>query len=183
MLEISFNGAGVGLCIGIPNPPALELNLPHGCCHLFCEGARGQAGAVSFHGMNVQIDGPINIISDPQLYQNRINTDAFPPVMSYFEPQKRTPAGNSFLVGQRERFRLLTQTAENIIVIGVKIREHDTHIWDTIKDAPGKFIYCSGSSENATYSAWIANNRSGKNNVFIDGYWVDRYPDVYRYII
>ncbi len=51
--------------IGQDNSNEIELNLPHGCCHLFCESARGVAGAVSFAGLNVEINGEIKIISDP----------------------------------------------------------------------------------------------------------------------
>lgn len=183
LLEISFHSANTNLCIGIPTASDIELNLPHGCCNLFCEGARGLAGGVSFAGMNVQINGQIITISDPLQFQQRVSNDAFPPVMSYFEPQKRTTSGDAFLVGQRDRFKQLTQEVNNIIVIGVKIREHDIHIWDTLKNAPGKFIYCSGSGEKSTYTNWVANNRTGKDNIFIDGYWSDKYSEIYNYII
>ncbi|MBS1521302.1 MAG: hypothetical protein JST50_09910 [Bacteroidetes bacterium] len=182
LLEISFLGAGVNLTIGDPAVNNIELNLPHGCCHLFCDAVRGQAGAINFAGMDVQINGEVRIISDAQEFQQRVLNDAFPPVMCYFEPQKRATAGNNFLVDQRERLRQLTQSVERIIVIGVKIREHDAHIWDHIADAPGRFIYCSGSGERAVFDAWVQARRAGKNNSFIDGFWSNRYAEVYNWV-
>ncbi|MFH4963671.1 hypothetical protein V8G69_01590 [Gaetbulibacter sp. M235] len=178
LLEISFNAAGHNLMIGIPNPNEIELILPHGCCHLFCESVRGMAGAVSFAGMNVQVNGEIKIISNPQDFNQRINNDAFPPVMSYFEPSKRATAGQNFLEEQRARYNELIQKAETITVIGVKIREHDTHIWDPIKNSNAKFVYCSGSIELDDYNEWTLRNRGAKDNVFIDGFWSNNFNEV-----
>lgn len=183
LFEVSFLAAGHNLMIGQANSNEIELNLPHGCCHLFCESARGVAGAVSFAGLNVEINGEIKIISDPHQFNQRITTDAFPPVMSYFEPQKRATAGQEFLIGQRTRFNDLVNNAERIIVIGAKIREHDTHIWEIIKNSNGRFIYCSGPSEKNTYDAWTNNHRPNKENKFVDGYWSDKFDEVFNELI
>jgi hypothetical protein len=178
LLEISFIAAGHNLMIGIPNPNEIELILPHGCCHLFCESVRGIASAVSFAGMDVQVNGEIKIISNPQYFNQRINNDAFPPVMSYFEPRKRATAGQIFLEEQRARYNQLIQNAETITVIGVKIREHDAHIWDPIKNTNAKFVYCSGSSELDEFNEWTSKTRGDKKNVFIDGFWSNNFYEV-----
>ena len=183
LFEISFLAAGHNLMIGQANSNEIELNLPHGCCHLFCESARGVAGAVSFAGLNVEINGEIKIISDPHQFNQRITNDAFPPVMSYFEPQKRATAGQAFLTGQRTRFNDLVKNAERIIVIGVKIREHDTHIWETIKNADGRFIYCSGPFEKNLFDSWTNTHRPNKENKFIGGFWSDKFDEVFNELI
>jgi len=105
LLELSLLGAGVQPYCGEPTPgrPGLELCLPHGCCHIFCEAAKGDAGAVSFNAFAVQTDGPVIVVQDPRQHRARIVQDAFPPVMSYFEPKKRTTAGHSFIERQRAR--------------------------------------------------------------------------------
>lgn len=79
----------------------IELCLPHGGCNLFCESVKGLANAISFAGLNVQTNGPIIGIRDATIFQQRIQNDAFPPVMSYFEPSKRTTSGANFIEGQR----------------------------------------------------------------------------------
>ncbi len=183
LFEISFCAAGYNLMIGQANSNEIELNLPHGCCHLFCESVKGVAGAVNFAGLNVEINGEIKIISDPQQFNQRITNDAFPPVMSYFEPQKRATAGQAFLTEQRTRFNDLVNTAKRIIVIGVKIREHDTHIWETIKNANGKLIYCSGLSEKNTFEVWTNTHRRNKENKFLDGFWSDKFDEVFNELI
>lgn len=183
LLEISFTKAGLNLYIGEPNNNEIELNLPHGCCHLFCESVRGVAGAVNFAGLNVEINGEIKIVSDPNEFTHRITQEAFPPVMSYFEPQKRATSGQAFLNVQRERFQHLIKNALSIIVIGVKIREHDSHIWDIIKNANGRFIYCSGESERDSFNSWTLRSRQNKDNVFINGFWAEKFEEVYNQLI
>lgn len=41
------------------NVNGIELCLPHGCCHLFCESVRGMSNIVSFAGSNVKTSGKI----------------------------------------------------------------------------------------------------------------------------
>lgn len=40
--------------IGQASSNEIESNLPHGCCHLFCESVKGVSGTVSFAGLNVE---------------------------------------------------------------------------------------------------------------------------------
>lgn len=178
LLEISLLAADMHPIIGVPTSNQIELNLPHGCCHLFCESTRANAGAVSFSGMKVRINGEIKVIGDRGEFQQRINNDAFPPVMSYFEPQKRATAGQSFLEEQRTRFKELVKNAERIVVIGVKIRPHDSHIWDPISDTNADFIYCSGVDERDMFIQWTNQYREGKNNDFKDGYWNEKFEEI-----
>ena len=97
---------------------------------------------MSYSGLGVSIEGRIISISDPEIFQHRISTDAFPPVMSYFEPLKRSTAGQSFLNQERVRFASIISSAKKVVVIGVKIREHDLHIWEPIQNTNAQFIYC-----------------------------------------
>jgi len=180
LFEISFIYAGFNLTIGQAKSNEIEFNLPHGCCHLFCESVSGAAGAVSFAGLNVEINGEIKIISNPNEFNLRINNDAIPPVMSYYEPQKRATTGQNFLNEQRDRLKNLISNAERIIVVGVKIRDHDTHIWEVIKNAEGKFVYCSGKSEKNNYDLWVKNHRPNKENIFINGFWSDKFDEVFN---
>lgn len=183
LLEISFIYSGFKLMIGQAKSDEIEFNLPHGCCHLFCESVSGIAGAVSLTGLNVQINGEIKIISDPKEFSLRINNDAIPPVMSYYEPQKRATTGQEFLKEQRNRLVNLITNAETIIIIGVKIREYDTHIWEVIKNAKGRFVYCSGKSEKNNYDLWVKNHRSNKENLFINGFWSDKFDEVFKELV
>lgn len=183
LLEISFLSAGFKLMIGQVKEDEIEFNLPQGCCHLFCESVRSESSAVSLSGLNVAINGEIKIISDTIEFNYRIINDAIPPVMSYYEPEKRSTAGQEFLNEQRNRLNTLISNAERIIIVGVKIREHDTHIWEVIKNTSARFVYCSGKGEKKSYDLWVNNHRSNKENVFINGFWSDKFDDVFNELV
>ncbi|OGF30580.1 hypothetical protein A2533_04200 [Candidatus Falkowbacteria bacterium RIFOXYD2_FULL_35_9] len=145
----------------------IELCLPHGACNLFCESVKGLASAVSFAGLNVQTNGPIIGIRDANTFQQRIQNDAFPPVMSYFEPSKRTTSGANFIESQRKRFAELVEGAEKIAIIGLRVREHDKHIWEPLSKTNAKIIYCAGNSAGDEFKKWSNKNREIKTDLLV----------------
>lgn len=177
LLELSLMHADVQPFI--VSPPAvrhaIELCLPHGCCHLFCDSARGQSGAVVFSGYDVRTDGTMSVVADPHRHGARITQGAFPPVMSYFEPQKRTTAEHSFIEGQRNRWSALASSAKTIVVIGVQVRPHDDHIWNPIAASPARVVYCSGPSAADGYADWAKTHRVTQNDRVLKGYFKEEF--------
>ncbi len=173
LLEQSLLAAGVQPFVGAQpsTPHAVELCLPHGCCHLFCDSVVGNAGAVSFDAFNVCTDGPVSVITDAQNHRRRISNDAFPPVMSYFEPEKRTTAGASFISGQRARWEKLAITSSKIIIVGVRVREHDNHIWGPIAASMAPVVYCGGASDMEEFRNWSLARRAGSRSLYFDTYF------------
>jgi hypothetical protein len=148
LLELSLSAAGIQPAVGGPSRQAsqVELCLPHGCCHLFCDSVRAISGMVSFAGAQVQTNGPITVVSNPAHHRARIEQDAMPPVMSYFEPSKRTTSGVSFIEAQRALWEELAKGTTTLIIVGVKVRDHDHHIWDPVASTVARVIYCAGPS-------------------------------------
>ena len=159
LLELSLFQEGIQPIIGskAQNNNQIEICFPHGCCHIFCEAAKGNASAISFAGMNVQTNGEIKIISNTLEFQQRINNEPFPPVMSYFEPTKYTTSGWNFIQDQRTRFKILVEEANKIVIIGLRVREHDKHIWNLLQTTKAKIIYCSVFSAAKEYQRWSQN--------------------------
>jgi len=180
LLEISLIHEGIQPVVGseVKGQNQIELCLPHGCCHLFCEGVKASSRGVSFSGIGVSFDGPIKIISNSQEYNYRINNDAVPPVMSYFEPQKNTSAGVSFIRGQRARWSQLVSQSKLIAAIGIRVREHDSHIWDPLKRTSGKIVYCGGSAAGQEFAGWHEKYRAGKDCLICQGYFADEFDSL-----
>jgi hypothetical protein len=181
LLELSLIAAGIEPCIG-NNPNSqrkhIELCLPHGCCHLFCESVRGAANNISFAGMNITTNGPIKVIGDADEFRQRITTDAFPPVMSYFEPSKKTTSGANFIDSQRNRFSELVDQSEIIAIIGLRVRPHDGHIWEPLVSTKGKLIYCSGPSSREEFKSWKEEKRKDKNDLILSSYFRDCFDEI-----
>ena len=156
----------------------LEVCLPHGCCHIFCDAVRGAAGRVVLNGRMVQTSGRVSVVADLKEHAARIAQDAFPPVMSYFEPRKPTTTGRSFIEGQRRRWKQLALSAETIAVVGVRVRPHDNHIWDPIGTTPARIIYCAGAGAATEYVAWAARTRPGNQDVVLNGVFRDEFDRI-----
>ncbi len=179
LLELSLLHVGIQPVVGqVAATGQIELCLPHGCCHLFCEGVRASSVGVSFSGVGVTFDGSVVVISDAGQFQRRINGDAVPPVMSYFEPQKTTSAGVSFIRNQRHRWAELASRADTIAIVGVKVRPRDSHIWLPIANSGARVVYCAGPSAGEEFRTWAATARPGKADRVLDGYFAEEFDSV-----
>lgn len=177
LLEQSISAARIRPTVGNPSNQVaqLELCLPHGCCHLFCDSVKAVSGMVSFAGAQVQTNGPITVVSDPVQHRARITQDAMPPVMSYFEPSKRTTSGASFIEAQRARWAALAQSASTVVIVGVKVREHDRHIWDPVATTPATVVYSAGPTAALEFDDWARRRRVGMPSVALRGYFADEF--------
>jgi len=175
LLELSLISEGLRPVVGTSrtNSNEIELCLPHGCCHLFCESVRGSSNMVSLAGTMVTTSGPIKVITNPAEFQSRIQNDAFPPVMSYFEPEKRTTSGANFIDSQRRRFLDLVSGASNLGVLGVKVRPNDNHIWDSLAKTSARLVYCSGKRGGQEFDIWSKQKRPDKQDITLYGYFAD----------
>ena len=180
LLEISLTHEGIQVVVGneVHSKGKIELCLPHGCCHLFCEGVSISNQGISFSGVGISFDGRMKVISNPTEYRHRITSEAIPPVMSYFEPQKNTSSGVSFIRGQRERWRDLVTKSEIIAAVGIRVRERDSHIWEPIKSASGKIVYCSGRTGGQEFLEWHEKYRPDKEHKILYGYFADEFDSL-----
>lgn len=157
------------------NENEIELCLPHGCCHLFCESVRGNARGINMSGTGIQTSGPVIPISNPDSFNTRIRTDAFPPVMSYFEPHKRTLSGVNFIKSQRDRWRIIANDASVIALVGIKVRPHDDHIWDPLKNTTARLVYCSGYEASIEFNEWANDARPQGDDLILRSYFAEAF--------
>lgn len=129
------------------------------------------SGGVFFDPRGVTTNGNVIAINDYNEFQKRIREEAFPPVMSYFEPSKQTTSGNNFITSQRDRFNQLISESKKIAVIGIRIRDHDEHIWESLKNTSANIIYCSGKEDAARYEAWRGNKPNRSKDQIIPSFW------------
>jgi hypothetical protein len=180
LLELSLGAASLRPCVGGGALSAndIELILPHGCCHIFCDAVRMTAGMVSFSGTAVTMDGSVSVVADPAQFRHRIKTDAVPPVMSYFEPRKATSAGRSFIESQRARWATVAASAKTVIVIGAMVRPSDAHIWGPLRETSARIVYCSGKRAAKDFQTWAMANRKGRSDEVLAAYFRDSFEAV-----
>jgi hypothetical protein len=183
LLEQSLTYVGLQPFVGSAqkiSDKKIELCFPHGCCHIFCDGVRS-SGAVLF-GTGVTTSGVIKVISDPKEFFPRIHQDSFPPVMSYFEPNKRTVAGGNFIESQRKRLKELISGAEQIVIVGMKVRPDDRHIWEPLADTKGRIIYC-GKNGVEEFNRWSKEkNRGERGDLILKKYFNEAFDEICNYL-
>ncbi len=181
LLEISFIHVGLQPVLNAvaSNNGDIELCMPHGCCHLFCESVKADALGVSFSGMNVSTNGPVVSINNHTQFLHRIQTDAFPPVMSYFEPTKRTTSGANLIDDQRKRWRQLSASATTIAIVGVHPRMHDSHIWEPLSSTSAQLIYCGGPAGEIAFDSWRHSvGRTKSTDTILRGYFAEEFNNL-----
>jgi hypothetical protein len=183
MLPLALHRHGMSTVLGSQESGKTELCFPHGCCHFFCDSVQGASGGVAFDGMAVSTNGPLSIIEEPRAFWHRLRMDAFPPVMSYFEPSKVTTSGANIIEQQRARLDELIAAADSIGIVGIALREQDTHIWDSLAKAKAPIYYCSGKSAKAAFQDWQARKRPiGAGDVSSEKYWLGDFEAIATHV-
>jgi len=184
LFELCLGHSGIRPVVGreAEGNNEVELILPHGCCHIFCDAVRGSSSGVSFSGVDVSTDGSVSVVSDTTQFNSRIQNDAFPPVMSYFEPSKRTSSGVGFVAGQRKRWGELVHSASRLAVIGVGVRSGDTHIWRPIQRSDCRIMYCGGPDGGQDFRSWAEENGRISSSSILEGYFRDEFEAIYNEI-
>ena len=49
-----------------------------------------------------------------------------------------------FIQEQRDRTKELIAAADLVVIVGVRVRKHDNHLWEPLSQAAGKLLYCAG---------------------------------------
>ena len=186
LLPLALKKVNLNLSLFLKSPDSIELILPHGSCNLMCSSVYAKSDQVKFAANSVSVNsdvGQIHFLTDPDQVRSRITDNAIPPIMSYFEKNKNSTAGQTYLLQSRLRLAELIENAVRIIIIGVKIREHDEHIWNPIKNAHRKLIYCSGLAEIGEFESFVSNNRSSRENKFLNGFWSEKFDEVFNELV
>lgn len=134
--------------------------LPHGNSCLCCEGVSATRG-VSFTG-GVSTGGRVRIFRDIADFRAEKAKNVFPPVMSYYEPNKFTVSCSNYIQAERNRFQQAILSAEKVAIVGVRVHPIDRHIWQPLAKTKAPILYLSVPSAANDFSAWSENEgRSG----------------------
>lgn len=153
--------------------------LPHGNSFLCCEGVSATRG-VSYTG-RVSTGGRVRCFRDIADFRAEKTKNIFPPVMSYYEPNKFTVSCSNFIQAERRRFEQAILSAEKVAVVGVRVHKVDRHIWEPLAKAKAPILYLSGPSAANDFSNWRVNEgRSG--DLSVDKYFSDGLQELISFL-
>ena len=64
--------------------------------------------------------------------ENESKNNPFTPVMSYYQPDKKSRICSDFIKQQQEYWKHALKESQTLYIVGVAFNENDTHIWQTI---------------------------------------------------
>lgn len=181
LLCLAAAQAGVRLTIGGSRREGAQfpLCLPHGCSVLKCVSV-GATRGVSFTG-NVATSGAIEVMHDARAFDQERETNVFPPVMSYFEPNKFTVSGANFIENHRQQFGTLVRGASRVAIVGVNVHAADKHIWAPLAKAPGTCFYLAGAAGAEKYRAWCK-GAGRRGDTVCEKYFANGYDELLGFI-
>ena len=162
-----------------PISQGFSLTLPHGSSTLYCSSLKA-TGNIAFQG-RIASSGKVKVFRDLQEFYSEKQSNRFPPVMSYFEPNKFTPSGASFIKKQRELFLDHVINSEGIVIIGVNVHPIDVHIWEPLLRTKAKIMYIGGQLGKTSFEQWATDN-SRKGCIILDKYFDDCIDDVKTFL-
>lgn len=152
-LKLSLNTSDIDLDW---NCTCYEILKPHGACNLYNSSLKGSCGMVSMDALGIQTLGEVLKAETESEFILHIKHNAFPPVMSYFQPDKATTSGINFINAHRFRYAEAIAQADKVIIIGVLPRNDDIHIWEPLSITNAQILYCSGIDGVDRYKNWSA---------------------------
>ena len=156
----------------------IEICLPHGCSHLWIDGFRGPLGSIKFHPSADAFNGPVRAFGSRAQFQDQIDNNPLPPVMSCFDTAKITPTAKQFVQQQRARIKELIAGANLVLIIGVRIREHDKHLWEPLATTFAGLLYCAGQTGAHEFESWREESRIHTDDRVLPGYFSHHFGDI-----
>jgi hypothetical protein len=156
-----------------------KVCLPHGNSCICCSDISATRG-VSFTG-GVSTGGTVRVFRDIPDFMSERASNVFPPVMSYYEPNKFTVSCANFINDQRSQFEQAVLSADKVALVGVRVHVVDRHIWEPLGKTKAKLLYLSGASAAGDFSRWCSSKgRSG--DIAVPKYFDDGLGDLQGFL-
>jgi hypothetical protein len=183
LLEQSFHRVGINLSLGRVdlesdfNNNCFELIKPHGACNLYNSSLKSSPGMVIMDALSIQTSGEVLQAKTKSDFISHIKNNAFPPVMSYFQPDKATTSGTNFIEQHRARYLETIINADKVVIIGVLPRDNDRHVWEPLSKTKAQILYCSGN-DGDRYKDWSANYPQRAADIVLELYFKDGFEQI-----
>jgi hypothetical protein len=145
ILEVASTSIGVNVA-DEPEPGKLALSKPHGSCNFLVDVDWEHVTLVGSSEMQNLLIAPLRAVRPDEVEPRFDSGYSIPPVMSMYEPRKRTPVNTEVVLAMRGRWREWAMSAALIVIIGANPLLRDGHIWDPIFSSSAPVWYIGGTS-------------------------------------
>lgn len=162
---------------------AIEICYPHGACFWGASNIQMKAASDFIMENSAQINCPVTVFDWCKFRQlSEENFLNLPPVMSAFSPEKISQVGHSFIMEQRERFRVHVASSNKIAIIGVQLREHDIHIWEPLKNSKAELLYVTKGDPGDSIARWKTERPDGASTHVLCSGFKEHFDDILSFL-
>lgn len=187
LLDRAVLGLGLRLRLGgQPDPRTASILKPHGAVNLLPK-FNGQLDNCSFKGSSTYVETG-NVECPPPLEAQEIvdwcndgRNSCMAPVMSVYAAGKQTPFNSRLVEEQRQIWGEQVRSAKRVVIIGVKLVEHDAHLWEPLAANRGAVMYVNTSADDRdAFANWSRRVRGHAPLECVQERFLDAIPLVMR---
>jgi hypothetical protein len=155
-----------GLPVKKDNIPLLKI---HGSCNFLPDIKPDQIQGIGFivpkEGGASAIGAQIKPASAEETKAFCDKSDSIAPAIAVYSKGKQVLTSGSFVKEQQEQWKKEVKNASKIFVIGLKVIEHDDHIWDVLASNNTWLGYVGLGSDSANFMEW--SSKKERKNSFV----------------
>jgi hypothetical protein len=121
-------------------------------------------GGITFSGNKVDVESDVQPLNQIQTLKRCKEDKGLAPALAHYAVGKDIKVCPSFVSRQSDEWKVSVTEAKKIAVIGVKVHEVDTHIWDELGKSKASIWYVGFDSDKAAFNVW--KERHNKTNAF-----------------
>lgn len=187
LLDRAVLGLGLNLRLGgQPDRGTVSILKPHGAVNLLPV-MNGRIEGCSFIRCSTYVETG-NVVCPPPLEAKEITdwcddarNSCMAPVMSVYAAGKQTPFNSSLVEEQRQIWAEQVRSAKRVVIIGVKLVEHDAHLWEPLGANRGALMYVNTSADDRDeFANWSRRERGHAPLECVQEKFLDAIPLILR---
>jgi hypothetical protein len=195
MLQEALAIAGIRFFINDPDlawqdpQDKLELCVPHGFSWVFADVRMLNRFNVpilqsDYRDKSIEVfNTEPTLVPDPEEIEEKLASDDWVPVLSYYDPLKNAHICQDFLTYQCALYMRRVEEASTVVIIGLSCNSADSHIWQSLA-ATDAMIYYVEPTDAGPFERWAehAGKKSGQDYEIIPKTFFDASVEVWQHL-
>jgi hypothetical protein len=143
----------------------LRLLKPHGSCNFWPKGLEIEGGMM-INMIGPEIESPIRVLSHAEtLRQCEDESNGLAPAIAMYAEGKSVRVSPHYISKQQQGWTAAVAAAAKVCIVGTKVNEADTHIWEPLARSPANIYYFGFDQlDRERFELW--KDKSRKRNMY-----------------
>jgi len=156
LFELSASVLGFNTIYGLEKQKGfVRLLKPHGSSNFWPDIPTGTFKGCTFkRSGRADIQAPICPLNQGDTIEKCINEDSVAPAIAMYAEGKAVKVSPDYVEAQQEQWTNIANHAKRIFIVGVRVHQVDTHIWDTLGKSKSDLFYFGYKSSERDFMQW-----------------------------